>query len=160
MEDSFYTEFTREFLTEFYGTTKYFNVEAIADGAKSKIHERVNKYRDLIQRKSAEWVADHRNLTETNFLEFENYAEEEDAPGSGSAWVDVWYEMENNFVVDLFDVTNVPVEWAYERCKGECPNGDLYDGTELKMNKRYNIKLFLKALAECQSQPESESASA
>jgi hypothetical protein len=126
-EENLITEFTREFLEEFYGTTKYFNVDEIAKDATPKIIARKNDFKRYY---------DYYNEAVTK------YEANLDAVDFDDDTIDVLNILEGLFVQDLFMVTYRPIRWAYHLCKGETPDNDCFDGSESALNYKYNRKIM------------------
>jgi len=67
---------------------------------------------------------------------------DQDADEEDDDYQEAQTSLEWDFVVDLFDVTNIPIKWACSLCKDDYPNGDLMD-TQGAINLKYN-KIILQ----------------
>ena len=134
--DCFVIEFTRSFLTDFYGTADYFCVVSVAKDATFNIIERAKIFFQDIE--------ESPNLV-SSILRHGTDSFEEQSDVSDFDETD-WFDLINChlslFVVDLFSVTSVPIKYACKLNKGEYPNGDLISVKTAKFNEKYNIKIL------------------
>lgn len=133
-----YYQLTRNFLTEFFGTSELFNVEYVANNAANSIDKRVHQYLNMLREenrsRNPEWIADLKKYLASPY---DKAPEEYD---------EIFYQLDQDPVMELFTVTKITWDWLALRCKTECPNGDCFDGNELKMNYDFNVQLFKHAL--------------
>lgn len=133
------TLFCYNFIDEFFkSNTSIFNMNVLVRDAKEKIRERKDKYKERYK----EWFINEKE----NSYAFVN---EECKNENEEIYDDLIMDLEGDFVYELFDVLNTPIKWAFERCKGECPNGDMFDGTgDTDINLKYNRKILKWAFDE------------
>jgi len=133
--DDFMLEFTRSFLKEFYGTTDFFCVPTIAKDATFEVIERAKLFFQVIDFEP-KLVASILRHGADNIEDLSNDSEFDE---------DWFYLMSNHlelFVVNLFEVTKVPIKYACKLNKGEYPNGDLIDFKINKFNIKHNLKIL------------------
>lgn len=133
--DDFVIEFTRSFLIDFYGTTDYFCVAAIAKDATFNIIERAKIFFQDIE--------ESPNLVScilkcgTDDFDFEDKYDFDETD-----WFVFIGTRLGLFAVDLFRVTSLPIKYACKLNKGEYPNGDLITVKTAKFNEKYNLEIL------------------
>jgi hypothetical protein len=133
--DDFMLEFTRGFLKEFYGTVDFFCVAAISKDSTFEVIERAKLFFHIVENEPR-FVS---SILRHGIDKFEDlssdYSDEDD-----------WFDLINGylklFVVDLFQVTKVPIKYACKLNKGAYPNGDLISNKIIKFNIKHNLKIL------------------
>lgn len=137
--DCFVIDFTRSFLTDFYGTADYFCVVSVAKDATFNIIERAKIFLKDIE-ESPDLVSFILKCGTDDFEDKYDFDETD--------WFDFINTRLGLFVVDLFRVTSLPIKYACKLNKGEYPNGDLITVKMAKFNEKYNLKI-LRYLYDC-----------
>lgn len=136
LENEFIREFTKEFLYRFYDTVGYFNIDAIAEYSAPNIIKRINQLKKYVYTNPdlVDFVLMHEDLIDdmyeydaTEWSQLTKFNQNECYTLGKS-------EMECFFIVDLFEVTSVPIKYAGRLNKGEYPNGDLFGGEDTDLN--------------------------
>jgi hypothetical protein len=131
--DDFVIEFTRSFLIDFYGTSDYFCIAAIAKDAIFDIIERAKLFFQDIE-ESPDLVSFILKSGTDHFEDKYGFDETD--------WFDFINTRLGLFVVDLFNVTRMPIKYACKLNKGEYPNGDLISVKMAKFNEKYNLEIL------------------
>jgi len=141
-------EFTTDFLTDFFRTSRYFNIDEITKQATPKIIARKEQYKDWVtaDREGAEIIL-NQERTRARGLSYK-----QDDRISEEFWDDLRY----SFVHELFEVTAIPIGWASDRVKDDFPNYDCLDGSEQTLNLKYNIRLLSWAYGEVNAEDPKE----
>lgn len=134
--DEFILVFTRSFLKEFYGTADFFCVYTIAKDATFEIIERAKLFFQVVDSEPKLVASILRHGTD-NFEDLSNDSEFDE-----DDWFDLISSYLELFVVDLFQVTKVPIKYACKLNKGEYPNGDLISSKISKFNIKHNLKIL------------------
>jgi len=137
LSSEFILTFTKDFLTEYCGTSDYFNVEYVAKVATDKINGRysiLSKYISI----NPSLV---KSILENGPVCFE---EQNETPEfDENDFNNITNVLESFFVVDLFDVFSSPIYYANETNKGYPRHVDLFKSTyETEINAVFNIKLL------------------